>query len=327
MAKGIDIYKYQTVNNWQAVENSGVTFVYVKHTDGGRQATVPADNQVNGAKSVGLPVGGYHYAQFNPIPEVQADLLINEIERTHATDLVPMLDLEAPFVANQAAIDFGVRFCRRVVARGYRPGVYMNNAFAKILRPDLWDTNPVVWIARYGAKPDPAAGHYDIHQYAPDGSVQGISGEVDLDESYTDAHIIRRNVITQSKEVEMGVQAFEYQPTPSNLDAKGNRIPVCHTFVCPSGRASAIVQRAWISIKSANGPMKSARLMAIASGRPDNQTWVIDKTWENVRSDRDRPWIEVGGDKADDPLAYVDQFTAFVVSDFPYSITLETLPR
>ncbi|WP_158886364.1 glycoside hydrolase family 25 protein [Amycolatopsis anabasis] len=191
MALGIDLYaRYQKVTDWRAVRNRGVGYVWVKLTDGGGRAQYPGDGLVSGARSVGIPVGGYHYAQTSPAPERQAEILINEVRRLGATGLVPMLDLEAPFAPNNAARDFAIRFCRKVASLGFRPGVYMNNSFAKALRPDNWGIGElVIWLARYGARPDAAAGRYDVHQYSQAGQIPGINASgVDLNESYTNRH-------------------------------------------------------------------------------------------------------------------------------------------
>lgn len=199
MALGIDIYrKFQTVTDWPAVKRHGIAFVYVKLTDGGGIAPGgPGDNEVRGANSVGIPAGGYHFVQASPSPEAQAELFIAEVRRTGATGLVPMLDLEdnppgsgRPNIPDNQKRDFAIRFCNRVAARGFRPGVYMNNSLAKALRPDQWGVPGLaVWIARYGRKPDAAAGRYDLHQYSDAGQVPGIrASSVDLNESYTTAH-------------------------------------------------------------------------------------------------------------------------------------------
>lgn len=313
MAKGIDIYKYQTVNNWQRVKDSGVTFVYVKHTDGGGPAPTRADGQVKGAKSVGLPVGGYHYAQLSPSPETQADVLINEIERLGSKDLVPMLDLEAPFGANSIAKDFGIRFCRRVQARGYRPGVYMNNSFAKAIRPDTWDTNPVLWIARYGAKPD--LSRYDIHQYADNGAVSGIAGSVDMNESYTNAHFV--SVVTPGKEDDsMGINAYSYEP---KLNEDGSAQVQRFVFIIPTVVGyHTVASQAWLSVKSGWGPIERVHVYGIKSKEQyDGKVagYPIDQTWTNVPPDSTRVNVaSVDG---------MDQFSVEVVSDVPFGITLE----
>jgi GH25 family lysozyme M1 (1,4-beta-N-acetylmuramidase) len=200
MALGIDIYRsFQTVTSWPKVKAAGVTYVYVKLSDGGGTPVGGrGDNEVNGAKSVGIPVGGYHFVQANPGASAQADILINEVVRLGATGCVPMLDLEdnpagskLPNIPDSQKRGFATAFCQRVAARGFRPGVYMNNALAKTLRPDQWGIpNLVIWIARYGARPDAAAGRYDLHQYSSSGSIAGITASgVDLDESYTSNHL------------------------------------------------------------------------------------------------------------------------------------------
>lgn len=200
MARGIDVHcYYQKDLNWAALDDVG--FVWVKVSDGGSAytktvsgVTYRPDTQVAGAKSRDLPVGGYHYAELSPAPETQADVLLAEVRRLGATGVVPMLDLEAPFMANAAAKTFGVAFCNRVAASGFRPAVYMSASMAKTLRPDQWGIpGLVIVIARYGAKPEAAGpaqylGPYDVHQYASDGALPGST--CDLDESYTTNHLI-----------------------------------------------------------------------------------------------------------------------------------------
>jgi lysozyme len=214
MALGIDIYRSnQTVTDWDAVHRHGVTFVYVKLSDGGGQPVGgPGDHEVAGARRVGIPVGGYHFVQANPGPQAQADVFLGEVTRLGATGLVPMLDLEdnPPQIAKPNMSDaqkrtFGIAFCEHVAARGFRPGVYLNNALAKLIRPDQWDVpGLVIWIARFGHKPDEAAGRYDIHQFSDAGTVPGIAAKaVDLNESFTDNHFAGTVAGTARKATEL----------------------------------------------------------------------------------------------------------------------------
>lgn len=193
MAIGVDLHPfYQRGINWAGV--SGVNYVWVKVSDGGSAYTkvvngvtyYPATH-VNGAKSRGIPVGGYHFAEPGD-PVAQADILIREIERLGATGLNPALDLEGPFPIGQARA-FGEAFCNRIRARGYTPVLYTGDAYAATIRPDLWASKPVLWIARYGAKPKNV--RYDVHQYSSSGpsdgvSLPGVAQAVDQNESYND---------------------------------------------------------------------------------------------------------------------------------------------
>lgn len=192
MALGIDIYRYQTVTDWNAVKRHGVSFVYVKGTDGGKPAIVRADNQVRGAKSVGIPVGLYHYAQLSPSPEEQADILTGEVRRLGALGLPPALDLEDPHRPGPLARDFAFRFLTRLRSNGFDAvTLYGNTSMLNgISAATLGVPNTVVWLAAYGPNdgkrhPHSYRGKVNIHQYTSVGAVPGISGQVDLNELLT----------------------------------------------------------------------------------------------------------------------------------------------
>jgi GH25 family lysozyme M1 (1,4-beta-N-acetylmuramidase) len=192
MALGIDIYRYQTVTDWNAVKRHGVSFAYVKGTDGGGPAIVRGDAQVNGAKSVDIPVGLYHYAQLSPSPEVQADVLTAEVRRLDALGLPPALDLEDPHGPGAAARDFAHRFLTRLRANGFDwVTLYANTSMLNGITADtIGVPNTVIWAAAYGPNdgrrhPLSYRGRVNIHQYTSVGVIPGISGQVDLNESLT----------------------------------------------------------------------------------------------------------------------------------------------
>lgn len=193
MALGIDIYRYQKVTDWTAVKRHGVSFVYVKGTDGGGVAQVRATAQVRGAQAAGIPVGLYHYAQLSPSPEVQADVLTGEVHRLDATGLPPALDLEKPHQPGAVARDFADRFVNRLRRNGFRRvTLYANTSMLTGIGAHLIDDpDLVIWAASFGPNdgrlhPLNYSGDVDIHQYTSVGTVPGISGLVDLNESLTD---------------------------------------------------------------------------------------------------------------------------------------------
>ena len=215
MAVGIDISpRYQSNFDWSKVDNSddpdrGVRYCWVKVSDGANPYDykgLTAGKHVSGAKSRGIPVGGYHYAQLQPGPEAQADVLVGEVRRWGALGVVPLLDLEAPFQPGVTARNFGIQFCRRVAAAGLRPAVYMSAAFARVLRPDQWDIpGLVIVIARYGAVPEAAGssqylGRYDVHQYSSSGIRGGV--DVDLDDSRNNSLLIGGFTVSDSSNIQ-----------------------------------------------------------------------------------------------------------------------------
>jgi GH25 family lysozyme M1 (1,4-beta-N-acetylmuramidase) len=207
MAVGVDLHcYYQRGVNWTQV--SGVNYVWVKVSDGGAAytktvggVTYRPDTLVQGAKSRGIPVGGYHFAQPGD-PRAQADLLIREVERLGATGVLPALDIEDPFPIGQARA-FGEAFCNRIRERGYRPVVYTGDSYAATIRPADWASQPVLWIARYGAKPKNT--RFDVHQYSSSGSLPGSASAVDFNESYNNSHLMQG-----SDDVALGGDDFKY---------------------------------------------------------------------------------------------------------------------
>jgi GH25 family lysozyme M1 (1,4-beta-N-acetylmuramidase) len=200
---GIDVHPYyQASVDWRAVaDHSAVEYVWVKVSDGGAAYTKTVngkvyrpDTHVAGAKSVGIPVGGYHYAQLSPSAEAQANVLSDEVRRLGATSLPPALDLEDPWKAGPAARDFAIAFLKRLQNLGHpRVAIYANTGMFSVIRPDLWDIpGLVIWAADYGPNdgvrhPDlsPYPGRADVHQYTSNGHIAGIAASVDLNESLT----------------------------------------------------------------------------------------------------------------------------------------------
>jgi hypothetical protein len=67
---------------------------------------------VAAGKSVGIAMGGYHYAQpGDPVPQVNR--LVDRCGAYGALDLAPALDLEAPFVPGRARPTSRSRSCGR----------------------------------------------------------------------------------------------------------------------------------------------------------------------------------------------------------------------
>lgn len=187
---GVDLYdRYQDVTDWRRVRDAGVRFCIVKGTDGGGPAVVRADAFVRGARSVGIPVGLYHYAQLTPAPETQADVLHAEVTRLGATGLPPALDLEGPFhtAPLATAVEFGRRFLTRLRTHYARVTLYANTSFLGQLQPDSWGVpGLLIWAANYSVNdgtrhPYAYRGRVDIHQYTDRGRLPGITASgVDL---------------------------------------------------------------------------------------------------------------------------------------------------
>lgn len=199
MAYGLDIYRYQTVTNWNQVKRDGVTFIIVKLTDGNGPAIVRGDAQVGGAHSVDIPVGGYHFAQKGD-PVKQANIFKGELNRLRIKHgpwgVIPALDIENNVGitwAGSEARTFATAFCREMLRDYPRVLLYANTSELKAMDAARI-TNDVpgvyIWEANYGPNDGkkhalPANGWGNrrvIHQYTSLGVVAGIDGRVDLND-------------------------------------------------------------------------------------------------------------------------------------------------
>src|SRR5581483_7236413 len=61
--KGIDVSHYQGTINWTSVKNSGVSFAFIKATEGLTIKDQDFDANWAGAKAVGIVRGAYHFAR------------------------------------------------------------------------------------------------------------------------------------------------------------------------------------------------------------------------------------------------------------------------
>ncbi|GAA2658135.1 MULTISPECIES: LysM peptidoglycan-binding domain-containing protein [Actinosynnema] len=183
---GIDIASHQGDRiDWNQVAGHNITYCSVKTTEGTTYTNPLAAAQVEGARSVGIAVGGYHYAH----PGNLAAQVGRFAASLHARGLLaegsmwPMLDIEEnslgdpnPFVA-----EFITRFR---AATGAPLLVYANqNWFTRLLRPHEWaDDRVLLWVAQYNGdpgRPDYSHPRLALHQHTSSGNVHGFPKPVD----------------------------------------------------------------------------------------------------------------------------------------------------
>jgi lysozyme len=210
-AMGIDVSRFQGPIDWPTVATTGgIRFAFVQASRGsGTDCTVKpaqcgadplfASNRV-AAEANGIRVGAYHRAfaaggtaetaRADAIAE--ADVFLTAVGSLQAGELVPVLDVEAPFSGmTSATLRTWIRVWVKKVNRrlGRKPMIYTNASswaatgntreFAKAKYP--------LWVAEWGvSRPSVPAGNwagkgYSVWQYSSSGTVAGISGKVDQD--------------------------------------------------------------------------------------------------------------------------------------------------
>ena len=191
---GIDVGTSQPDIDWNAVRGSGREFVYVKATEGTGYVSPILDQQVNGARGVGMTVGLYHFARPDTnTPEDEAKAFAGELKRLDASSaghLSPCLDVEREGGNLPRWVGAFIAALREQVNRGDVMVYASARWFESKIDPNSWATDGVnLWVAHYGAAPGQPEFQHDrvvMHQYASDGQVPGVAGRTDLDVCMTD---------------------------------------------------------------------------------------------------------------------------------------------
>ena len=186
---GIDVSRYQTSIDWRTARASGVSFAFIKATEGADHADSGFGRHWYGAAAAGVPRGAYHFYYFCRSAAEQAAWFIANVPRERGA-LPPVLDLEwnaqsrtCPYRPDMNTVLSEVQTFLNIVGRHYdqQPIVYTT--------PDFWQHNQLwrlhgaqPWlrsVARHPSEVYPGE-EWAFWQYSGTGLVPGIAGQVDL---------------------------------------------------------------------------------------------------------------------------------------------------
>ncbi len=186
---GIDVSRYQGDIDWGRVGRSGVSFAFLKATEGGDHADPSFAANWHGAARAGVPRGAYHfYYLCRPAAEQAAWFIANVPYESGA--LPPVLDIEWNHASrtcrsrpDAATIRAEVTTFQEIVRRHYgqRPVIYTtvdfyaDNDLGRLGREEFWLRS----VAGHPRKKYPGQ-DWSFWQYTGTGVVPGISGAADL---------------------------------------------------------------------------------------------------------------------------------------------------
>ena len=144
---------------------------------------------ISGANAAGLKVGVYFFTQaVNEKEAVEEASMVLDLVKKYKISYPIFLDVESSG-GRADGIDKATRtavckaFCATIQNSGYTAGVYANKTWftSKIDTGALGSYK--IWLAQYAAAPS-YSGRYNLWQYSSKGSVPGIKGNVDMNQSY-----------------------------------------------------------------------------------------------------------------------------------------------
>ena len=185
MKKGIDVSEHNGTINWEKVKNAGINFVIIRLGWVGNKNNHTIDKKFeenyNNAKSAGLKVGVYVYSYVETSETMQSAINWVQSKLNGKTlDYPVFLDVEDAQISSldkDTLTTLCKQFCERIT--GFETGVYANlNWFTNKLNVnDL--INYKIWLAQWASDYSKNF-KVDMWQYSSKGSVNGITGNVDM---------------------------------------------------------------------------------------------------------------------------------------------------
>jgi len=198
--RGIDVSQFQGDVDWAKVKAAGIDYVILRvggrylgvNSSGGIYDDTKFAQNIKGATAAGLDIGVYFFSTAVSVEEAkaEADYVLSKVKGY--TLKMPVVfdwetesskyrnyDLDGAILTHCAQV-----FCSRVQAAGYSPMVYLGQKTA-YLRYDLRAlVDYPFWYAEYHTDNRNVPNfRYDfaMWQYSDHGTVDGISGNVDMD--------------------------------------------------------------------------------------------------------------------------------------------------
>lgn len=194
--RGIDVSVWQGDIDFNAVKASGVEFVIIRAGYGIGCKDKWFEENYRKAKTAGLDVGAYWYSYASSAGEadLEAQSCVN-ILSGKSFEYPVYFDLEEKSQLNRGR-DFCdsliTSFCNKLEACGYYAGFYTSLSVANNLVSSRVRDRYALWIAQWNTHCD-YQGSYGLWQYSSSGSVDGISGRVDMDYAYVDYPSVIKN--------------------------------------------------------------------------------------------------------------------------------------
>lgn len=191
--KGIDVSSYQGDIDWNLVAQDGVEFAMIRlglrgyGKEGNLKEDAKFDANIQGAKAAGIKVGVYFFSQAINDEEVleEASLVLNKIA-PYQLDCPVVYDVERTRedgrmnnISVEERTHLTLLFCQTIENAGYTPMIYHNTQMGALMidvaQLEAYDK----WYASYSDQMFYPY-EYKVWQYSDKGTVQGISGNVDL---------------------------------------------------------------------------------------------------------------------------------------------------
>lgn len=210
--RGIDVSAWQGTIDWAKVKGQ-IDFAIIKLGNIGDNTKFWDDDRFernyNECVRLGIPVGVYVYSYTNKLENIEA--CANETvkylagRKLQLPVYIDMEDAEIAVEGKENLTKMIFKFNEIIEKAGYWAGVYANrNWFDSYLNKEEVKKRFTTWIAHFGISEDNYKGQYDMMQYTSKGAINGINGDVDMNNMYRDliSDVAGAKVSEEEKQVE-----------------------------------------------------------------------------------------------------------------------------
>jgi lysozyme len=185
-ALGIDVSGYQTSVDWQRLAAAGLSFAFIKATEGSALVDHRFAENWAEAKSAGVLRGAYHFFRPQLDAASQAQLFLAQLQ--DRGELPPVLDVELANDVAPAQIINGVKAWLELVSASLgRPLLYTMPGFWDTLPHDPWfAANADLWVAHWGVQTPALVNGFSswrFWQFTNKASLSGTAGAFAADEN------------------------------------------------------------------------------------------------------------------------------------------------
>lgn len=206
--KGIDVSKYQGKIDWAKVKAAGVKFAIVRAGYANYDGSITKDpyfaTNMAGAIAAGVHVGVYVYSYVETAQAAKkAAQAVLEMAKQYKVRYPLCWDFEHSTLYKKFSKAKNVEICKAALdtweAAGWYAMLYTYKSFASAYLNMSSLAKYDFWLAHYTTKTN-YTGPYGMWQYSSSGTVNGISGRVDMNWAYKDyATLIEKNGLNGSK--------------------------------------------------------------------------------------------------------------------------------
>ena len=181
--RGVDVSSYQGEIDWPTLAGQGISFAFIKSTEGSSLSDSRFEYNWQAAQQAGLRVGAYHFFSFDSSGETQAENFIRTVPITEGM-LPPVVDLEyyGEHVLDPPTIEHTRAILDELLALlelhyGMLPLIYINgDNYRRYLAGSYYEND--IWIRNTHLPPRLSDGRdWTFWQYSSSGHLEGYDGD------------------------------------------------------------------------------------------------------------------------------------------------------